>query len=87
MFICALWSPAEKGLTSWLSFVVSFSYFYFHSSFNRASCKQTVQSLIKHCPFGAFDLGLHWSHSAISFWDIQCKPGLDVLKLSRAQLN
>ena len=22
-FICALWSPAEKGLTSWLSFVVS----------------------------------------------------------------
>ena len=23
MFICALWSPAGKGLTSWLSFVVS----------------------------------------------------------------
>ena len=23
LFICALWSPAEKGLTSWLSFVVS----------------------------------------------------------------
>ena len=23
MFICALWSPAAKGLTSWLSFVVS----------------------------------------------------------------
>ena len=22
-FICALWSPAGKGLTSWLSFVVS----------------------------------------------------------------
>ena len=22
-FICALWSPAVKGLTSWLSFVVS----------------------------------------------------------------
>ena len=22
LFICALWSPAEKGLTSWLSFVV-----------------------------------------------------------------
>ena len=22
-FICALWSPARKGLTSWLSFVVS----------------------------------------------------------------
>ena len=26
LFICALWSPAGKGLTSWLSFVVS-SYF------------------------------------------------------------
>ena len=23
MFICALWSPAGKGLTSWLLFVVS----------------------------------------------------------------
>ena len=23
LFICALWLPAEKGLTSWLSFVVS----------------------------------------------------------------
>ena len=23
LFICALWSPAEKGLISWLSFVVS----------------------------------------------------------------
>ena len=30
LFICALWSPAGKGLTSWLSFVVSsceFCYF------------------------------------------------------------
>ena len=23
LFICALWSPAGKGLTSWLSYVVS----------------------------------------------------------------
>ena len=23
LFICAFWSPAGKGLTSWLSFVVS----------------------------------------------------------------
>ena len=23
LFICALWAPAGKGLTSWLSFVVS----------------------------------------------------------------
>ena len=23
LFICALWSPAGKGLVSWLSFVVS----------------------------------------------------------------
>ena len=23
LFICALWSPAGKGLTSWLSFEVS----------------------------------------------------------------
>ena len=24
LFICALWSPAGKGLTSWLSFVMSY---------------------------------------------------------------
>ena len=24
LFICAAWSPAGKGLTSWLSFVVSY---------------------------------------------------------------
>ena len=24
LFICAFWSPAGKGLTSWLSFVVSY---------------------------------------------------------------
>ena len=24
LLICALWSPAGKGLTSWLSFVVSY---------------------------------------------------------------
>ena len=27
LFICALWSPAGKGLTSWLLFVVSNSEF------------------------------------------------------------
>ena len=24
LFICVLWSPAGKGLTAWLSFVVSY---------------------------------------------------------------
>ena len=27
LFICALWSPAGKGLASWLSFVVSYCEF------------------------------------------------------------
>ena len=27
LFICALWSPAGKGLTSWLSFVLSNCHF------------------------------------------------------------
>ena len=27
LFICALWSPAGKGLTSWLSFVVCYCEF------------------------------------------------------------
>ena len=30
LFICALWSPAGKGLTSWLSFVVSTVSSHFH---------------------------------------------------------
>ena len=29
LFVCALWSPAGKGLTSWLSFVVSAVCYYF----------------------------------------------------------
>ena len=29
LFICALWSPARKGLTSWLSFLVSKCFFFF----------------------------------------------------------
>ena len=28
LFICALWSPDGKGLTCWLSFVVSLSHWY-----------------------------------------------------------
>ena len=31
LFICALWSPAGKGLTSWLSFVVSSCEFFISS--------------------------------------------------------
>ena len=27
LFICALWSPARKGLISWLSFLVSYCEF------------------------------------------------------------
>ena len=27
LFICALWSPAGKGVTSWLSFVASYCEF------------------------------------------------------------
>ena len=27
LFICALWSPAGKGLTSWLPFVMSYCEF------------------------------------------------------------
>ena len=30
LFICALWLPAGKGLTSWLSFVVNLSLFHWY---------------------------------------------------------
>ena len=32
LFSCALWSPAGKGLTSWLSFVVSYCEFVYPGS-------------------------------------------------------
>ena len=36
LFICALWSPAGKGLTSWLSFVVNLA------AVNKILCRSLV---------------------------------------------
>ena len=38
LFICALWSPAGKGLTSWLSFVVSNCEYVTFSLVSRVRC-------------------------------------------------
>ena len=38
LFICALWSPAGKGLTFWLSFVVSICEFVTLPLVSRVRC-------------------------------------------------
>ena len=38
LFICALWSPAGKGLTSWLLFVVSNCEFVTFPLVSRVGC-------------------------------------------------
>ena len=38
LFVCALWSPAGKGLTSWLSFVVSSCEFVTFPLVSRVRC-------------------------------------------------
>ena len=43
LFICALWSPAGKGLTSWLSFVVSsvsLSLSHWYPGWNQVKCER-----------------------------------------------
>ena len=46
--ICALWSPAGKGLTSWLSFVVSN---YEFATFPLATCVRCGTSLYRFLIF------------------------------------
>ena len=45
-FICALWSPAGKGLTSWLSFVVSNCEFVTFPLVSRVRCGTLYRFLI-----------------------------------------
>ena len=51
LFICALWSPAGKGLTSWLSFVVSNCEFVTFPLVSWVGCGTWLYRLLIFAPF------------------------------------
>ena len=54
LFICALWSPAGKGLTSWLSFVVSNYEFVTFPSVSWVRCGTWLYRLLIFAPLLTF---------------------------------
>ena len=52
LFICALWSPAGKGLTSWLSFLVPNCEFV---TFSLVSCVYLIVSITDLCTLTYFN--------------------------------
>ena len=54
LFICALWSPAGKGLASWLSFVVSSCEFVTYSLVSWVGCGAWLYRLLIFAPLLTF---------------------------------
>ena len=59
LFICALWSPARKGLTSWLSFVVSNCEFVTFGLVSWVGCGTWLYRLLIFAPLLTLVLALH----------------------------
>ena len=55
LFICVLWSPAGKGLTSWLTFVVSDCEFVAVPLVFWVRCSLLIVSIPDLCPLTYFD--------------------------------
>ena len=69
LYICALWSPAGKGLTSWLSFVVSY---YDFITFPLVSCVRCGTWLYRFLIFAALltlYIGCEFLGHIIFTWD------------------
>ena len=62
LFICALWSPAWKGLTSWLSFVVSNSEFV---TFPLVRCGTWLYRFLIFAPLLTFTIYRHNTNKAV----------------------
>ena len=58
LFICASWSPAGKGLTSWLSFVVSYCEFVAFPIGNLGQVWYLIVSIPNLCTLTYFELVL-----------------------------
>ena len=59
-FICALWSPAGKGLTSWLSFVVSNCEFVTYSLVSWVRCGTWLYRFLIFAPLLTLGQNHHW---------------------------
>ena len=89
LFICALWSPAGKGLTSWLSFVVSNYEFVTFPLVSWVSCGTSLYRFLifvplhtllctqcSICQYECVDF-----HCVCYFSDIECACTLTTLKV------
>ena len=54
LFICALWSPAGKGLISWLLFVVSYCEFVTFPMVSWVSCGTSLYRILIFAPLLTF---------------------------------
>ena len=57
LFICALWSPAGKGLTSWLSFEVSYCEFVTFPLVSWVSCGTWLHRFLIFAPLLTLTMG------------------------------
>ena len=73
LFICASWSPAGKGLTSWLSFVVSSVSFHFPIGI-LGQVWYLIVSIPDLCNLTYFVLTTFWHIDRVCF--NQLKPGM-----------
>ena len=75
LFICALWSPAGKGLTSWLSFVVSNCEFVTFPLVSWVRCGTWLYRFLIFAPL-LTSVTLHWVSMC---WSAVCDCGISWL--------
>ena len=88
LFICALWSPAGKGLTSWLSFVVSGCEFVTFPSFSLDCIDLSIPDLCTLTYFQQFRFARHSlkTPAVICYLSVNDIMGVTVFKLPRINL-
>ena len=67
LFICALWSPAGKGLTSWLSFLVSKCDFVTFPLVSMVRCGTNFVSIPDLCTLTYLNVSIFFIFCASSF--------------------
>ena len=90
LFICALWSPAGKGLTSWLSFVVSNCEFVTFPLISWVRCGTSLHRYLIFAPlltlcFGYFPIWYHGSGVVLDCIDSWSLPPFILCKRKLAQ--
>ena len=76
LFICALWSPAGKGLTSWFSFVVSNCAFVTFPLVSWVRCGTWLYRFLIFAPLLTLGICDHWGkpkHFQAIVWSLKPK--------------